>query len=613
MTSVQRSTLRLDLKDLAPRATTPHIGRLGLVAISVVAVVSAAVSINSPSASVANVEDLNGLEVTQAEPKPLTGEPGKDPSSASGARSPVVSASQNNSAPQVARDIEESAPTEVDTNPELASLEPAAGMSIPGILRATPEGGKEAIDHRQVRLHMASLAPVISRETFVPLVNLIEAEPSPENEEQPRNSTEIVIPDTSDTEIAAINPEPGNNRPQTQIVQESAAEIDSPAEEIDPLQRALIDGDWQMEKVRKNDTISQLFNRLGISSREAYALVKLEYGAKLNRIRPGEEIQITTRSSAEGGKQLRLEKLKYKVDQFTTLLVQGTDDGYSIDMVEREPEIRYRTVQATIWDSLLGAAKKAEIPFDVVYSLATVFGWQVDFAKDIQSGDSFTAIYEELYLDGEMIDSGQVVAAELVTGGKNLRAVRHVDSDNRVTYYAPDGEGIQGSFLRSPIKFARVTSGFSKRRLHPIKKIWKAHKGVDYGAPMNTPIRSTGDGVVKFVGTKKGYGKTVVLRHGEKYETLYAHMNKFRKGLRSGSRVKQGDVIGYVGRTGWATGPHLHYEFRVAGNHANPLTVELPKSLPIDKRYREEFNQQASTWVAKLENANRIPLARNER
>ena len=379
-----------------------------------------------------------------------------------------------------------------------------------------------------------------------------------------------------------------------------------------PLESALHEGNWMTETVRRGDTISHIFRRLGISIREALALVKLKDAAVLEKITPGEEIHVTKLTPMDGTTRERLEKLKYELNQFTTLLVRRKDDGYVTDIVRREPEIHYRTSRATINSSLLGTARNAGIPFDVVYSFADILGWQVDFSRDLRKGDQFTVIFEELYLDGEKIGNGQVVATELVTMDRNLRAVRHVGDNGRVTYYAPDGEGIQGSFLRSPIKYARVTSSFSKRRLHPIQKIWKPHNGVDYGAPLNTPVHSTGDGVVIFVGSKNGYGRTVILRHGEQYQTLYAHLNRYRKGLRTGKRVEQGEVIGYVGKTGWATGPHLHYEFRVNGRHMDPLTVDLPKSDPIDQRYRDDFLREAAHWVAQLESADPIPLAQND-
>ena len=206
-----------------------------------------------------------------------------------------------------------------------------------------------------------------------------------------------------------------------------------------------------------------------------------------------------------------------------------------------------------------------------------------------------------MFLDGEKIGNGPIIAAELSANRTLLRAVRYVDEENHVEYYAPDGDGVKGSFLRTPLKFGRVTSKFTGKRLHPIKKTWRAHKGVDYGAPRGTPILATGDGVVRHAGNKGSYGKTVIIRHGGKYDTLYAHMSKTAKGIRKGTRVKQGQVIGYVGSTGLATGPHLHYEFRIHGVHKNPLTVELPKSESIAEQYKPEFLRIAKVWTDRLD------------
>ncbi|MGB5707640.1 MAG: peptidoglycan DD-metalloendopeptidase family protein [Arenicellales bacterium] len=370
--------------------------------------------------------------------------------------------------------------------------------------------------------------------------------------------------------------------------------------------------DWQFEKVKKRDTLSQIFNRLGLSSSEAYSLVEVEEAAPLKLIRPGQKIEVVITPSKEDKSKEVLAALRYKLDKFSSLVVLRTDQGFKANIEVKEPTIEHRLAKATIDHSLLGAAKNADIPYDIVYKLASIFGWQIDFARDIQPGDQIALIYEELFLDDEVVGHGQIVAAELLTADKQYRAIRHIDEDNRVTYYAPDGDGIQGSFLRSPIKFARVTSKFSKKRFHPIQKKWKAHKGVDYGAPMKTPIFATGDGVVTLAGSKRGYGKTVIIRHGHKYQTLYAHMNSYAKGIKSGARVKQGDVIGYVGKTGWTTGPHLHYEFRLNGIHQNPLTVELPKSAPIDNKYQRAFKKEAEVWVAALDRAGQIPLAQND-
>ncbi len=551
----------------------------GLVLLSVVVLISTTMPTNSPSASAAGAgasaipkpEVAVIAEPEAAAPAASAGNPiqpdsGEDPAQSAAVNTvliPVVPVAPAN------------APLEPDTAP--GGKTPSPSVST----QAGRHDAKEVADrteeftaNRQAprpdgpddRIQLASLAPVVTREQASPLDYLVEDKFSDLAKEAP----------------------------------------------VDPLETELREGNWVTETVRKKDTISHIFRRIGISPREAYSLVRLEDASILERIMPGDQIHVTKLPPEGDGSQERLGKLKYDLGRFDTLLVRRQGEGYVADIVRRQPEIRHRTSYAVIGKSLMEDAGRAGVPFDVVLSMAKIFGWQVDFARDIRSGDRFTVIYEALYLDDEYVENGQVVAAELVTRDRNLQAVRHVDDDNVVTYYAPDGEGIQGSFLRSPIKFARVTSTYNKRRLHPIQKTWKAHKGVDYGAPMNTPVLSTGDGVVEFTGSKKGYGRTVILRHGEQYQTLYAHLNRFRKGLLIGQRVKQGEVIGYVGKTGWATGPHLHYEFRVNGRHKNPLTVELPKSLPIDRRFREDFTRKAAHWVAELERAGRVPLVQND-
>ena len=353
---------------------------------------------------------------------------------------------------------------------------------------------------------------------------------------------------------------------------------------------------WDTATVKRHDTLSQIFARHGLPLRDAYAVAKLEGAGALRKIHPGDEIQLAADDAGA------LAALRYRLDTFSTLGVERAGDGALRAVVTtRSPEIRLRSAKAVIRTSLLGAAEEAGVDFETVYGLAQLFGWQVDFNREIRAGDQFTVFFQGLYLDGKKVGNGDILAAELMVSNRRLRAIRHLDSQGRVTWYAPDGDGIQRSFLRSPLEFARVTSRFSHKRYHPIFKQWRAHRGVDYGASRGTPVRATGDGVVTRAGRHRGYGKHITIRHGGKYTTLYAHLNGFAKGVKSGARVRQGEVIGYVGSTGWATGPHLHYEFRVNGVHQNPLTVELPKSDPIAPPYRAEFLVRAGEWVARLD------------
>ncbi|MDD9855355.1 MAG: peptidoglycan DD-metalloendopeptidase family protein [Gammaproteobacteria bacterium] len=360
--------------------------------------------------------------------------------------------------------------------------------------------------------------------------------------------------------------------------------------------------DWATATVKKRDTLSALFRRHGVRVADAYAVAALDGAERLHTIRPGQEIQLA--ADADG----RLIALRHRLSPLTTLSIRragrAEDTGrLRAETVTRAPDLQLRRAAGVISSSLLAAAKAAGLDFETTYAFAHLFDWQVDFAREIRAGDRFSLLFEEQYLDGEKIGNGDIVAAELLTRGRALRAVRHIDEHGRRRYYAPNGDGIQRSFLRSPLEFGRVTSNFSHKRFHPILKKWMPHRGVDYGAARGTPIRATGDGVVTTAKRKYGYGKTVIIRHGEKYTTLYAHLSGYADGVEAGARVAQGDVIGYVGATGWATGPHLHYEFRIRGVHHNPLTVELPKSDPIAARYQAAFVASAARWVARLHGA----------
>ena len=366
------------------------------------------------------------------------------------------------------------------------------------------------------------------------------------------------------------------------------------------------DQPWIVVKVKKGDTLTHIFQRVGLKSREAIELAQLEEARILLKMKPGQEIRI--KKDAQG----KMGKLQYALNRFKVLNVVQVENQYFVGLETRVPEIRTNNAKAVIHNSLYESATEAGIAIDVVSDFAALFGWQVDFAMDLRSGDQFSIIYEELFLDDEKVGNGEIIAAELVVSGKKLRGIRHVDEDGSVNYYSPDGEGIRGTFLRTPLEFGRVTSKFSNRRLHPIKKIWTAHKGVDYGAPTGTPVLATGKGRIIKAGRQNGYGKTVIIRHGRKYQTLYAHLSRYAKGIASGARVEQGDVIGYVGSTGLATGPHLHYEFRVNGVHKNPVTVQLPKSDPIPDKYKPGFLRYAAIWASELDHLSRIYLAQNE-
>jgi murein DD-endopeptidase MepM/ murein hydrolase activator NlpD len=243
--------------------------------------------------------------------------------------------------------------------------------------------------------------------------------------------------------------------------------------------------------------------------------------------------------------------------------------------------------------------------------LAGIFGWDIDFALDIRKGDQFTVLYEELYLDGERIGNGDILAAEFINQGRRYQAVRYTDAGGKTDFYSLDGKSMRKAFLRTPVEFSRISSGFSLGRKHPILNKIRAHKGVDYAAATGTPIKATSNGKIVHRGKKGGYGNTIIIQHGTKYSTLYAHMSKFRGGLKTGSHVKQGQVIGYIGSSGLATGPHLHYEFRVDGVHRDPLKVKLPGSEPLDSKYLADFSRKAESLLAQLDLVRNVQVAAN--
>jgi murein DD-endopeptidase MepM/ murein hydrolase activator NlpD len=245
--------------------------------------------------------------------------------------------------------------------------------------------------------------------------------------------------------------------------------------------------------------------------------------------------------------------------------------------------------------SLFAAADAADVPDAVAIQLADVFGGEIDFHRDLRKGDRFAVVYEVHAFAGRPVRAGRVLAAEFVNQGRSYRAV-HYDGG----YYSPEGGNLRKAFLRAPLEFSRVSSGFG-RRLHPLFRTWRTHEGVDYAAPTGTKVRATGDGVVDFVGQKGGYGRLVVLRHGGSYSTAYAHLSRFAPGLRRGARIAQGDTLGYVGQTGWATGPHLHYEFRVAGAARNPRTIALPAGQPVPAAALAAFRGEAGSRLAQLD------------
>jgi murein DD-endopeptidase MepM/ murein hydrolase activator NlpD len=366
------------------------------------------------------------------------------------------------------------------------------------------------------------------------------------------------------------------------------------------------EGDWHEITVKSGDGLAAIFSRVGISAGELHTLLS-QGGAthNLKKIYPGQ----TLRLMSNGDQQLV--RLIYKIDELSTLDIGRNGDEFEISTIHRTPERRIKNASGSINNSLFVSAQAAGMSDSMTMELAGIFGWDIDFALDIRKGDQFTVLYEELYLDGEHIGNGEILAAEFINQGKSYQAVRYTDAGGKTDYYSLDGKSMRKAFLRTPVEFSRISSGFSLGRKHPILNRIRAHKGVDYAAATGTPIKATSNGKITFRGKKGGYGNTIIIQHGSKYSTLYAHMSKFRSGLTSGSRINQGQVIGYVGSSGLATGPHLHYEFRVDGVHRDPLKVKLPGAEPLDSKYLADFSRKAESLLAKLDLMRNVQVAVN--
>lgn len=363
------------------------------------------------------------------------------------------------------------------------------------------------------------------------------------------------------------------------------------------IQQAPAEPAWQELTVKSGDNLSSIFASTGLNDRDLYELFDGNKDAKdLRNITPGQKIAILV------NKQGKLQELTYFKNVLDSLKFARNDTGFASQTINLKPEVRRSFREGIINSSLFMAGKQAGLPNNLTMELANIFGFDIDFALDIQKGDSFKVMYEEQYLDDKKIGTGAILSASFTNDGKTFSAVRYTTKDGVTHYFTPDGKAMNKAFLRMPIEFARISSGFNLNRLHPVLNSIRAHKGTDYAASTGTPIRSTGDGKVILAGRKGGYGNCVIVQHGQGYETLYGHMSNFAKGIRAGARVSQAQVIGYVGQTGLATGPHLHYEFHVNGAVRNPVTVPLPQAIGIAANEKSQFLASTQELVAQLEN-----------
>jgi murein DD-endopeptidase MepM/ murein hydrolase activator NlpD len=347
--------------------------------------------------------------------------------------------------------------------------------------------------------------------------------------------------------------------------------------------------------VERADTLDHIFRKLKLNLGDLAALRAMPgIKAHLDSLRLGESLHIAYRDTELDGFERRL-------NEEQTLKVTRESGELRAEVLQNPLESRMRTVRATIDSSLFEAATAAGAHDQTAVNVADIFQWDIDFVLDIHPGDSFIVTYKELYQNGAYVKDGPVLAAKFVNQGRIYQAVRYVDPDGAARYFTPDGRSMHKAFLRAPVEFTRISSKFNSARLHPILNLIRAHKGIDYAAPIGTPVHAAGDGRIVYAGLMGGYGNVVQIQHSSSIMTVYGHLSRFAGGTHVGAHVTQGTVIAYVGMTGLATGPHLHYEYRVNGVFKNPQTIPLPDAEPIDAAWKPDFLAKSAPLLATLD------------
>jgi murein DD-endopeptidase MepM/ murein hydrolase activator NlpD len=360
--------------------------------------------------------------------------------------------------------------------------------------------------------------------------------------------------------------------------------------------------------VSKGDTLSTLFSKAGLSSNDLHDAVNSSKDAKrFSRLNIGQVLEFDLSPNGQ------LKRLQSQLSELESISLDKTAQGYAFKREMIKPDVRTTYTRGTINNSLSQSGQRAGLSHSLTMEMANVFGYDIDFSEDIRQGDEFELVYEQKVINHKVIGNGSILSARFINRGKTFTAIRYTNKQGVSSYYTADGNSMRKAFIRSPVDFARISSGFSMGRRHPILNKMRAHKGIDYAAPRGTPIKAAGDGRVTLAGRQGGYGNVVTIQHNNSYKTLYAHMQGFAKGVKTGARVKQGQVIGYIGTTGLSTGPHLHYEFQVKGTHVNPLSIKTAMADPINKAEKARFLQQSKPLMARMDQEKTSMLALNKR
>jgi murein DD-endopeptidase MepM/ murein hydrolase activator NlpD len=369
------------------------------------------------------------------------------------------------------------------------------------------------------------------------------------------------------------------------LLEEAAALMPPPVPEFDKL----------VLNVTSGDTMEKLFRTNNLNLGHLMSIAELaEAKQRFRKIKPGDVFEVIH----DDGEVISLYS---ELSLTSALQIDRQESGFAAQIIDRPIELRKRMAHGIINSSLFESAAAAGLSDKIIMNIAGIFAWDVDFVLDIRQGDNYYVQFEEIWQDGVYVSDGEIIAAEFNNNGRTIQAIRFVDDNAHSEYFTPSGDSVRKAFIRAPVDFTRISSNFNPNRKHPILNRIRAHRGVDYAAPRGTPIKASGDGKIIFRGTKSGYGKTVIVQHGGNITTLYAHMSSYVLKLGVGKRAKQGQTIGFVGKTGLATANHLHYEYRLNGVHRNPRTVDLPDADPIDEQYREKFMAVAAPILKELE------------
>ncbi len=362
---------------------------------------------------------------------------------------------------------------------------------------------------------------------------------------------------------------------------------------------------WRNERIQRGDTVAELLRRLNVEDQAASDFLRKNKAAEgLRQLAVGKEVQAET--DANGA----LLALRYPGNDASQIVIEKDGNSFKSRTLPAQTEKHVQIRTGEIKTNLFAATDEAGLPDPAANQLVDIFGGDIDFHRDLRKGDKFTVIYEMNYVNGEPVRTGRILSAEFVNHGHAFRAAYFQTTEFTGDYFSPEGKSMHKAFLRSPLEFSRISSGFSLSRFHPILNKWRSHKGVDYAAPMGAKVKVTSDGVVAFVGKQGGYGNVVMIDHQGRFSTVYGHLSRFAGGLHKGQRVEQGQIIGYVGMTGLATGPHLHYEFKLNGVQRDPLKVALPDGKPISDAQRTAFSDATNQLFAKLDTFHNTHIAK---